>query len=192
MLNTRSFNHFQKALRKKGWLVEWQVEKSLLPSAHSEGPHKGRDVDLDRILFCETRDYGHKLRCQHCHGEGQVNNLPCNVCQGSGKIVDNDYEFEGAYFHFAESDQAIANLIDDVLPALQKSECNYDWDILGGNKIFISWAKKDPIFLRMFFLVLFCTVMLAGTITLGRSCQQQGECYVAGLSGLVVGDYFNP
>lgn len=185
MLNYRSLNSLQKKLRNQGWFVEWQFDEVTLPEKHIAGPDMGKQIDTSRILFCRTKDYGYRMTCLTCAGKDKS----CVICDGRGNFVDPDYDFEGAYFQFGESDESIAHLIDDVLPALQKSECNYDWDILGGNRIFISWARKDPIVTRVLLTSVFIFSVLFGSAVMVQNCGKNIACYTPGLSGLTMNTY---
>jgi len=188
MQNKNSFNKLQTLLQKQGWYVAWDDASIDPPSVHPSGPFAGQPIDHDRILICTPSDHGYKASCDSCSGEGYTNGVVCQTCEGSGQVIDPDYEYEGGYFHFGRSDKAIEYLIDN-LPIIERSECNYDWDILGNNTIFISWAKKDPTVWRFGLVVAFYAFVWVSGQLIFQSCGNEASCYVSGLSGLSLDAY---
>jgi hypothetical protein len=188
MQNKNSFNKLQTLLQKQGWYVAWDDDQVSPPSTHPYGPFKGQDIDPDKVLICTPADQGYKTSCEHCHGEGFSGDVICEHCNGVGLVLDPHYEYEGGYFHFGASDKAIEYLIDN-LPVIERCECNYDWDIMGGNTIFISWSKNDPTIRRLFIVALFYAFVWISTQGLYESCGDKASCYVEGLSGMALDHY---
>ncbi len=188
MQNKNSFNKLQTLLQKQGWYVAWGQDLSDVPRVFSSGPYKGNVIDPDKVLINCRTEQGLRITCQSCQGEGHHSGDVCGNCEGTGEVIDHDYEYEGGYFHFGHSDKAIEYLIDN-LPVIERAECNYDWDILGGNSIFISWSKKDPTYWRLAIVAMFYLFVWLSAQALFDNCSDQASCYVEGLSGLALDVY---
>ena len=120
-----SFETLQKNLRDQGWLVEWNMPCcqscawSELPYEHKEGPFKGQEVDLSKVLFNHSQDcevYLEEEECTVCHGEEGWQDddgkwYDCNTCGGEGYIyesydgdpADIDSSVDGFTCHTPES-----------------------------------------------------------------------------------------
>jgi len=112
------FRKLQERLREEGWFVEWNMPCcqscawGSLPWKHEEGPFKGEELDLSKVLFnhsqdCEIYDEDEE-ECSSCEGEGMIDNdryeddpkneeqyLECDYCAGEGYLRGNfevDYE----------------------------------------------------------------------------------------------------
>lgn len=168
--------------------MAWDEIQATPPAIHPRGPFKGQPVDPDKFLICTSSDQGYKKICDVCLGAGVVGADVCTCCQGAGVMIDPTYEYEGGYFHFGVSDKAIEYLIDN-LPVIERCECNYDWDIMGGNTIFISWSKNDPTIRRLCVVALFYAFVWISTQGLYEACSDTASCYVEGLSGMALEQY---
>lgn len=189
MQNRNSYQKLQSLLQKQGWYVAWGQDSSDAPGVFPSGPNKGQAIDPDKVLINCLAEQGLRVTCQSCQGEGHHSGGVCETCQGSGEVIDHDYEYEGGYFHFGSSDKAIEYLIDN-LPIIERSECNYDWDILGGNSIFISWSKKDPTLWRLAIVAMFYVFVWVSADSMFTNCVDQASCYVEGLTGMALDQYF--
>ena len=189
MQNKNSYQKLQTLLQKQGWFVAWGQDSSDVPRVFPSGPYKGQVIDPDKVLINCRSEQGLRITCEACQGEGHHSGDVCGTCEGSGEVIDRDYEYEGGYFHFGSSDKAIEYLIDN-LPIIERAECNYDWDILGGNSIFISWSKKDPTTWRTVVVVLFYAFVWWSAKSLFDTCLDQASCYVEGIAGLALDQYF--
>lgn len=186
MQNKNSFKKLQKSLQKNGWYVVWDAESTDIPAIHPDGPMVGKPTDPDKVLISSTDYHGLRVDCPVCLGQGNG----CGKCHGTGEIIDTSYEYEGGSFYFGNSDRSIEHLIDS-LPLLERSECNYDWDILGSNRIFISWSKTDPTLWRLALVLIFYGFLWLSGQLLFESCADQASCYFEGMSGLALDQYMD-
>lgn len=152
------FRKLQERLTAEGWFVGWNLPCCQscawgdLPWKHEEGPHKGEEIDLSKVLFnhsqdCEV-DYDYE-ECPECQEEG------CEACDyvGGIKILGDQGDFDdsvygficytpeqssGSMFCFDGDKQGVKNL-KEILPIIEECGCEWSWDKTGKSRIHISW-----------------------------------------------------
>ena len=141
---------------------------SEIPFEHESGPFKGKEVDFDKVLMNHEQDCEIDCmdECETCDGDGMIDNpdydddedaeqyIECDDCFGEGCIrddtliqdavwghtmyVDNPVTQTSSYFCFSNSEKGIANL-KAVLPIIEESGCEHNWNGTGDSRIDISW-----------------------------------------------------
>lgn len=162
-----SFYNLQNRLREEGWYVEWNLPCcqscawSCLPFEHEQGPFKGREVDLDKVLFNHSQDCEVEcdwVTCLNCGGEGEIAGEVCTECDGDCDIKqipeDADYDMtqadigfvcltpeqqKSSMFCFAGEAKGVDNL-KAILPIIEECGCTWYWNQTGDQRIEISWS----------------------------------------------------
>lgn len=124
------FRKLQERLRQEGWYVDWALPCcqscawGSLPFEHEEGPFKGQNIDLTKVLFNHEQD--------------------CEIDQYWDKEDPSEAscyspeEQNSSMFCFSGNDQGVENLIA-ILPLIEESGCSYGWSGTGDQRIEISW-----------------------------------------------------
>jgi RecJ-like exonuclease len=161
------FRRLQERLREEGWYVGWNepccqsCAWGCLPYEHVEGPHKGEEVDFDKVLFNHSQDcevYHDYVDCEACDGEGWLDeDNECSECEGEGAtqefedddISQYDHQHDGfvcyhpeqtnsSMFCFSGDKKGVKNL-KAILPIIEECGCEWHWDQTGKTRIEISW-----------------------------------------------------
>ena len=163
-----SFRKLQERLREEGWYVGWNepccqsCAWSCIPFEHEIGPYKGKEVDLDKVLFNHSQDcevYLEGEECPECYGEGcDEEGEDCLTCYGKGEVEEGfdpseyDTSVDGficmtpeqqtsSMFCFAGDKKGVENL-KAILPIIEECGCDYNWSGTGDHRIEISWEKQ--------------------------------------------------
>lgn len=161
------FRKLQERLKEEGWYVGWNhyccqtCAWDDVPYEHEDGPFKGEQVDLDKVLFnhsqdCEFDYCQEEYECPDCNGEGYLEDDICEACGERGYVVppeDMDGLLTEEYssficyppemqdeslFCFSGDKDGVKNL-KDILPIIEECGCKYYWDGTGKTRISISW-----------------------------------------------------
>ena len=156
-----SFAKLQENLRAEGWFVEWNMP-CCQTCAWAEVDHD----NLEKVLFNHSQDCEIESEyedCYYCNGEGGMwleegtedeEWDDCPECGGSGEeyssapadadtsvsgFICNTPEMQdGSHFCYAGDKKGVENL-KSILPIIEQSGCEYNWNGDGASRIYISW-----------------------------------------------------
>jgi len=138
------FDRMKQALEAEGWYVAWALPCCQtcawqeIPLEHVEGPFRGEQLDIHRVLFSHEQD---------CQLDVAWDDVKDEYILPEGYTKD-DYvsiphyrytEVLGSLFCFAGNDLGVANLVA-AIPIIEAAGCHIEWNRTGSNRAYISWG----------------------------------------------------
>ncbi len=137
------FRKMQQQLQEAGWYVAWALPCcqscawESIPLEHEDGPFKGQDIDLDRVLFNHEQDC--QLECEYDE-EADKYILPEGMTEDDYSTFPHTTpeEQSSSLFSFSATEQGVKNLIS-VLPIIKEAGCTVRWNKNPNSRIQIIW-----------------------------------------------------
>ena len=138
------FNTLKQRLQEHGWYLGWALPCCQtcawmgLPMEHLDGPFKGQEVDLDKVLFNHEQDC--ELECGW-DDEKQEYILPEGVTREDYSVFPHTTPEQqtDSLFCFSGEGKGIENL-KNILPVIEAAGCTYEWSGSPQSRIHIDWS----------------------------------------------------
>lgn len=131
------FRMLQERLREEGWYVGWGLSCCQacawgdVPFEHEEGPFKGQDVDLSKVLF------NHEQDCENDEWMDDLSDEELDDYEGP-MVIFSPEEQNNSTFCFSGNKEGVENL-KAILPIIKECGCEIYWNGKGDQRPDIWW-----------------------------------------------------